>query len=354
MAMIMTRRSMLTVVGLGVSAGATLARHPARAAELKPGRAIYPTAEVTYLAQYVADRQGYFKDAGLDVRLVQGGSGVKMREIVASGQGDIGIGDMSHPMQLSNHGRSARILIPVDVRNGSVVFIMNNRLAEAGVASLAQFAATRRPDGHKPIIGVSSLGGTNHVWASYYMELLKLDDQVTWVGVGNVDTMLGSLKSQQIDVLVNATALMQTATEHGWGKLLFDGSSEANWTKFIGGKVPATAHFCLQAAVDQDRPKMQAYVTALWRAIQWIKAHSVEEQFAVGEPYLGSTSRDATIADLTLMKPLFDYDGIIDPEGFQRGAKVWFRKLTGIKPIAMDQIVDSSFIRSAKQTYPAG
>jgi NitT/TauT family transport system substrate-binding protein len=342
---------MMTIVGAGA---ASLSQSRARAADMKPAKAIYPTAEVTYLAQYVADSQGFFKDAGLDCKLIQGGSGVKMREIVASGQGDIGIGDMSHPMQLSNHGRAARILIPVDVRNGSVVFMMNNRLAEAGISTLEQFAAFKRPDGHKPIIGVSSLGGTNHVWASYYMELLKLDDQVTWVGVGNVDTMLGSLKTQQIDVLVNATSLLQTAVEHGWGKLLFDGSSEANWTKYIGGKVPATAHFCLQAAIDQDKPKMQAFVTALWRAIQWIKTHSVEEQFAAGEAYLGSTSRTATIADLSLMKPLFDYDGVIDPEGYARGSKVWFRELTGIKPIAMNDIIDPSFIKAAKLAYPAG
>ena len=37
-----------------------------------------------------------------------------MREIVASGQGDIGIGDMSHPMQLTNNGRTAGVLMPVE------------------------------------------------------------------------------------------------------------------------------------------------------------------------------------------------------------------------------------------------
>jgi len=351
MAMILTRRAMICVAGAG---GLSLALRPARAAGSKTGRVIYPTAEVTYMSQYVADRQGFFKDAGLDCRLIQGGSGVKMREIVASGQGDIGIGDMSHPMQLSNHGRNARILLPVDIRNASVVFMINKQLADAGITTLQQFAATKRPDGHKPIIGVSSLGGTNHVWASYYMELLKLDDQVTWVGVGDVESMLGSLKTRQIDVLVNSTALLKHAVENGWGGLLFDGSSEANWNHYIGGKVPATAHFSLQSTIDQDKPKMQAFVTALWRATQWIKTHSVEDLYGVGEPYLGSTSREATSFDINQMKDLFDYTGEIDQASYDRGAKVWFRELTGIKPIPMAQIVDPSFAQTAKQTYPAG
>ena len=50
---------------------------------------------------------------------------------------------------------------------------------------------------------VSSLGGTNHVWASYFMETMGLADKVTWVGIGNVDTMLGTLKTKQVDVLVD-------------------------------------------------------------------------------------------------------------------------------------------------------
>lgn len=349
--MIMTRRAMLCVVGAG---GLSLTCRPARTAEPMTGRVIYPTAEVAYMSHYVADRMGFFKDAGLDCKLIQGGSGVKMREIVASRQGDIGIGDMSHPMQLSNHGREARILMPVDVRNSSVVFIVNKQLADSGVTTLEQFADTRRPDGHKPIIGVSSLGGTNHVWASYYMELLKLDDRVTWVGVGDVESMLGSLKTRQVDVLVNSTALLQHAVEHGWGTLLFDGSSEANWNKYIGGKVPATAHFSLETTIAQDKPKMQAFITAIWRATQWIKTHSAEDVYGASEPYLGSTSRESTLFDINQMKPLFDYNGEIDQAGYDRGAKVWFRELTGIKPIPLARIIDPSFALAAKQAYPAG
>ena len=86
-------------------------------AEDKPGRVIYPVAVPVYQTQFVADRIGYFKEAGLDCKLIQGGSGVKTREIIASSQGDIGIGDITHPMQLSNHGRDGRVLMPVDTRS---------------------------------------------------------------------------------------------------------------------------------------------------------------------------------------------------------------------------------------------
>src|SRR5271169_1240928 len=148
MAVYITRRSALTVIaGSAVYAAAGPAR-----AEAKSGRAIYPVAVPIYQSQFVADRIGYFKEAGLDCKLIQGGSGVKTREIIASSQGDIGIGDITHPMQLSNHGRAGRVVMPVDTRSNSVFFIIRKDLMDQGIDSLEKFAAWKRPDGRKPII----------------------------------------------------------------------------------------------------------------------------------------------------------------------------------------------------------
>jgi ABC-type nitrate/sulfonate/bicarbonate transport systems, periplasmic components len=343
-----TRRSALTIIAAG---GASMAAGRAFADD-KTARAIYPVAVPVYQTQYVADRIGFFKEAGLDCKLIQGGSGVKTREIIASSQGDIGIGDITHPMQLSNHGRAGRVLMPVDTRSGAVIFIIRKDLRDQGITTLEQLAAWKRPDGRKPIVSVSSLGGTNHVWATYYMETMGLDDKVTWIGTGNVETMMGSLKTKQVDVLVNSLSLLNDSVAQGWGALLFDGTDEAIWNKYIGGKVPVTAHFTLQATIDKDPPKMQAFVTALWRATQWIKAHSPEEIYEAIEPYVGSTSRDANILEITTLKKVADYEGIIDEASWARGEKVWFREMTGIKPLAIADLVSPTFIEAARKAYP--
>ena len=344
-----TRRAALTIVagaGASMAAGRAWADNPS-------GRVIYPVAIPVYQSQFVADRAGFFKDAGLDCKLIQGGSGVKTREIIASSQGDIGIGDITHPMQLSNHGRAARVLMPVDTRSNAAIFIIRKDLFDQGITTLEALAKWKRPDGRKPIVSVSSLGGTNHVWASYYMETMGLDDKVTWIGTGNVDTMMGTLKTKQVDVLINSPSILKDSVEQGWGALLFDGTDEAVWAKYIGGKVPVTSHFTLQATIDKDPQKMQAFVTALWRATLWIKGHSPEEIYDMIEPYVGSTSRDANIFDSGVMKKVTDYEGIIDAASFARGQKVWFREMTGIKPLAMADVVNTSFIEAARKAYPA-
>ena len=348
MAMILTRRSALTVVAGGVSLAAT-----GRArAESIGGRAIYPVAVPIYQSQFVADRVGYFKEAGLDCKLVQGGSGVKTREIIASSQGDVGIGDVTHPMQLANHGRAGRILMPTDTRSSSVIFIIRKDLWDQGITTLEKLTEWKRPDSRKPIVSVSSLGGTNHVWSSYYMETMGLAEKVTWIGTGNVDTMLGSLKSKQVDVLVSSLSLLDESQEQGWGTLLFDGTDEATWNKYIGGKVPVTCHFTVQSTIDKDPAKIQAFATALWRAAQWIKSHSPEEVCDAIEPYVGSTSRKANILEIAALKKVADYDSTIDAASFARGEKVWFREMTGIKPLTMADVVAPDFVLAARKAYP--
>ncbi len=343
-----TRRSALTVV-----AGGSVSVAGRRAwADDKSGLVIYPVAVPVYQTQFVADRIGYFKEAGLDCKLIQGGSGVKTREIIASSQGNIGIGDITHPMQLSNHGRNGRVLMPVDTRSSSVMFIIRKDLKDQGITTLEALTEWKRPDGRKPIISVSSLGGTNHVWASCYMEMMELDQKVTWIGTGNVDTMLGSLKTKQVDVLVSSLSLLNESAEQGWGALLFDGTDEAIWNKYIGGKVPVTSHFTLQSTIDNDPPKMQAFVTALWRATQWIKIHSPDEIYDFIEPYVGSTSRAANILEITALQKVADYEATIDAAGFARGEKVWFREMTGIKPLTIADVVSPTFVEVARKAYP--
>jgi NitT/TauT family transport system substrate-binding protein len=343
-----SRRSALTIIAGG---GAALAAGRAGAAGMS-GVEVYPVAVPVYQTHFVADRAGFFRDAGLDCKLIQGGSGVKTREIIASSQADVGIGDITHPMQLSNHGRNGRVLMPVDTRSSSVMFIIRKDLKDQGITSLEALTAWKRPDGRKPIVSVSSLGGTNHVWASYYMETMGLDDKVTWIGTGNVDTMLGSFKTKQVDVLVSSLSLFNESTEQGWGELLFDGTDETIWNKFIGGKVPVTSHFTVQATIDKDPPKIQAFVTAIWRATQWIKAHSPDEIYGMIEPYVGCTSRNANILEITALQKVTDYDASIDAAGWARGEKVWFREMTGIKPLTIAEVVSPGFLEAARKAYP--
>jgi NitT/TauT family transport system substrate-binding protein len=349
MVTILSRRSVICAL----AGGAALAMAPRTARAALTAKGIYPVAVPNYQTMFVAMGKGFIKDEGVDCKLIQGGNGVKTREIIASGQGDFAIADFVHPLLLTNKGRPAKVIVGADSISAGLQFMLRADLYAQGIDTLQKFAAWKRPDGHKPIIGVSSIGGTNHVWGTYYMEQLGLDTAVTWVGAGDVETMLGSLKTKQIDILINTWSLAHEVESKGWGKVIFDGSDPTEWNKTIGGKVPVTAHYCLQATIERDPALVQAWANALLRAAHWITTHSIDEIYEVIEPYVGSTSRESNLIEIKTMKEVINPNGIVDEADYARGGKVWFREMTGVKPVPLADIYAGEFIRKANEKYPA-
>ena len=49
---------------------------------------------------------------------------------------------------------------------------------------------------------------------------------------------------------------------------------------------------------------------------------------------------------------MVDYQATIDAADFARGEKVWFREMTGIKPLTIADLVSPSFIEAARKAYP--
>jgi len=303
---------------------------------------------------FVAQAKGFFKDEGYDFKLIQGGSGVKTREILASRQGDFAIADIQHVLQLNKNGRPTRALMTLDQRAPGVRFAIRKDLFDQGVDTVQKFAAWKRPDGKRAILGVSSLGGTSHLWSNYFMQSMDLADKVTWVGVGNVDTMLGSLKSKQIDLLSSAISVVSEAEKNGWGKVIYSPSDEKTWNSVIGGPVPVNANYCLAATIEKEPEKVQAFTNAAWRAQQWIKANSSENILATIEPFVGSTSKNANLLELGELKEVGDWNGLIPAENWARGEKVWYGELTGLKQhIKMEDAVADKFLKAAHAKYPA-
>jgi NitT/TauT family transport system substrate-binding protein len=349
MVFVIRRRQFVCVAASAAAFGVTAAR-----AEGKTGTGVYPVAVPTYQNMFVAQAKGFFKDEGYEFKLIQGGSGVKTREIIASRQGDFGIADIQHVLQLNKNGRPARALMSLDQRAPGVRFAIRKDLFDQGVDTVQKFAAWKRPDGKRAILGVSSLGGTSHLWSNYFMESMGLADKVTWVGVGNVDTMLGSLKSKQIDVLSSAISVVSEAEKNGWGKVIYSPSDEKTWNSVIGGPVPVNTNYCLSSTIEKEPEKVQAFTNAAWRAQQWIKANSPENILGVIEPFVGSTSSNANLLEIGELKDVGDWNGLIPAENWARGEKVWYGELTGLKQkINMEDAVADKFLKAAHAKYPA-
>ena len=234
-----------------------------------------------------------------------------------------------------------------------VRFAIRKDLFDQGIDTVQKAAAWKRPDGRRAVFGVSSIGGTSHLWSHYFMERMDLADKVTWLGVGNVETMLGTLKTRQIDVLSSAISVVTEAEKNGWGKVIYSPSDAGTWNSVIGGPVPVNVNFCLLQTIEKEPEKVQAFTNAIWRAVQWIKANNPEAILGAIERFVGSTSRDSNLLEIGELKDVADWNGLITPESYARGEKVWYSELTGIKPIKLEDAVADRFLKAAHAKYPA-
>ena len=114
---------------------------------------------------------------------------------------------------------------------------------------------------------------------------------------------------------------------------LYNGSKylEAMLAVYKLRAVPVNVNFCLTASIEKEPEKVQAFTNALWRSMQWIKANSPENILGTIERFVGSTSREANLLEIGELKDVADWNGLITPESYARGGKVWYGELTGIK-----------------------
>jgi len=82
------------------------------------------------------------------------------REIIASSQGDIGIGDINPSDAASAIAARARAGAVAGHPVSSVMFIIRKDLFDPGHQHARSVDRLKRPDDRKPIVSVSSLGGT--------------------------------------------------------------------------------------------------------------------------------------------------------------------------------------------------
>ena len=305
-------------------------------------------ATTLYAPFMVVETEGLARAEGLDFKLVITDGGARTRQIVAAGQVSHAHGDASHPLQLTNRGKAARILMGTEARCPYANIVVRKDLYDQGINTPDKFGNWKRPDGGKPIIAATAIGSGTWMYGNYVLERYGVADRVNWVNGGGAKTMLGGLSSKQMDAIMASPAIQFDAEDHGWGRVIYDVRDNTAWDRAFGGPIPTTAVYALATTIQAAPDVTQAFVNAVYRSMQWLKAHNVDEIYArIGEKYMEGQSAHATKREITYFKQLWKYDGMMSEADFKNGGKVWFREGTDIKPISFAEAVDPTFIANA-------
>src|SRR5258708_1886772 len=154
----------LTALGAATTLGSS--RAFAQAA-LTPVVATFGPAGSIYAPNMVADIMGFAKEEGLALTLQIPDGGAKARQILAAGEAAFGHGDTTHPLQITNRGRPAKILMATETVCSYANIVVRKDLFDQGINTAEKLGAWKRPDGAKPIVAATALGSGTWMDGSY-------------------------------------------------------------------------------------------------------------------------------------------------------------------------------------------
>lgn len=312
----------------------------------------YGPSTAVYALGAIAEARGLFKAEKLDFKLIVGSAGTHGRQTLAAGQAHFAHGDASHPLQLSTRGKPCKIILATQMISSIANIVVRKDLFDAGIDSVEKLAAYKRPDGGKPIIAATAIGSGTWMYGTYTFEAKGLGDKVTWVAGGGLKTMLPGLETKQFDAIMAVPGWVLEAETKGFGKAIFDTSKPGVFVSAYGGTVPVLVLYALAETCEQEKPKVQAFVNAMYQAMKWVKATPIDEVYAlVGESVFSGQNPEAVKLELGFDKQTWDYDGRIDKASFERGGKLWYRQGTDIPPAKFEDIVDMSFLDAAQAKF---
>ena len=280
-----------------------------------------------YLPLTIAERRGYFKDAGLELDIVDFPGGAKSLQAVVGGSADFAAGSFEHLLRLQAKGQSLRA-VALLARYPAMVLMLSKKAA----ANYHDW-----PDLKGLKIGVTAPGSSTHLFLNRVLSLhgMKPED-VAVIGVGASASAVGALRRGDIDGLVHLDPVVHTLEEAGDVQVLVDTRTEAGAKAVYGGAYHASCLYATTAFIDAHPNTTQALVDAQARALRWLAQASLDDIVAaVPEAYYGG-DRAGYAAALSKNLAILSPDGRLTNEG----ALHVLQALEALEPALADAHVD--------------
>ena len=219
------------------------------------------THSVFYAPQYVAMKQGFFKEEGLNIELTNGGGADKVMTAVLTDQSDIGLAGPEACIYVLNQGKE----------NYPVVFAQLTKRD-------GSFLVGRSKDGFSwdDLKGKTVIGGRAGGVPEMTLASVMRQNNVIPGKDATVDTtvqfnmMAGAFTGGNGDFV---TLFEPTATEielAGKGYVLASIGQES-------GEIPYTAYFASQTYIADHKDVIQKFTNAVAKGQKWVQEHSAEE-----------------------------------------------------------------------------
>ncbi len=293
-----------------------------------------------YLPLTIAEQRGYFKEAGLNVEIVDFAGGSRALQAVVGGSADVVSGAYEHTINLQSKKQYFTAFV-LQGQAPQIVLGVSNR-------TMAGFKGVADLKGKK--IGVTAPGSSTNMVANFVLAKVGLKpSDVSFIGVGGAAGAVAAFKSGQIDAIANLDPVIATLERDNDIRVVTDTRSTKDTAALFGGPMPAGCLYAPEEFIRKNPNTVQALATAMVRAVRWIQDAGPSEIIKnVPESYLLG-DRALYIASFLKVKPALSPDGLIPEAGGPTALKALASFDPSIKPADIDvkRTYTNEFVRKA-------
>jgi NitT/TauT family transport system substrate-binding protein len=261
--------------------------------------------KVIYLPAMLTQRLGYFKDEGVDVKLLTEPSGATAENVLVAGQVQGVVGFYDHTITLQAQDKCIESVVQLAKVPGEAEVVATK--AAGNVSGTQDFQGKK--------LGVTSPGSSTDYLTQYLAKKQGIDSSdYTTVTAGAGSTFIAALQNGGIDAGMTTDPTIASAVDKGLGKVLLDMRTEEGTKKALGGLYPAASMYMDCDYVQQNPKTVQKVVNAFVRTMDWIHTHSAADVAAkMPKDYNGGDPAlyEKSIKDSS---PMFTTDGVM-PDG---------------------------------------
>jgi NitT/TauT family transport system substrate-binding protein len=231
-----------------------------------------------YLPLTIAERQGYFKDEGLEVEIPDFAGGAKALQALVGGSADMVSGAFEHTINMQAKKQPIKAVV-LQANFSSIVLVMPKDKA-------AQYKSAKDLKGLK--IGVTAPGSSTNMFVNNLLakDGLKPSD-VSIVGVGAGAGAIAAMDKGELDGMSNLDPVITQLEATGKYVAVADSRTEKGMKDLYGGDYLASCLYANEDFIKKNPATTQAAVNAMVRALRWIAKATPEQIMAVvPEAYL--------------------------------------------------------------------
>lgn len=240
--------------------------------------------KVIYLPAKLAEQLGYFKQEGLNVRLLTEPAGAQAENVLLAGDVQGVVGFYDHTIDLQTKGKCVRSVVQLADVPGEVEVVAAGQTGR--LASPADFKGKK--------LGVTSPGSSTDFLTQYLATKHGVaTSDYTTVKAGAGQTFIAAVKNGGIDAGMTTDPTVAKLVSTGAAKIMLDMRTRQGTQAALGGLYPSSALYMDCAFVASHQAAVQKLANAFVRTLAWIKAHKPAEiaakmpaDYAGGDPKL--------------------------------------------------------------------